>query len=86
LAVSRLKLSSAAAMKIAEKLYVEGYISYPRTETNSYSNKTNFKGILEKLKNNNLYQKYLDKNEFEMPRGGNKNDEAHPPIHPVKLF
>lgn len=55
MAVSRLKLSSAAAMKIAEKLYVEGYISYPRTETNSYGNKTNFKGILEKLKSNNLY-------------------------------
>lgn len=28
----------------------------------------------------------MDKNDFEMPRGGNKNDEAHPPIHPVKLY
>lgn len=40
-------------MKIAEKLYLEGYISYPRTETNSYGHKTNFKNLLSKLEKNN---------------------------------
>ena len=31
LATDKLKLSSAEAMKIAEKLYQQGFISYPRT-------------------------------------------------------
>jgi len=36
LATDKLKMSSAEAMKIAEKLYQSGYISYPRTETNAF--------------------------------------------------
>ena len=31
-----LKLSAKETMKIAEKLYSQGYISYPRTETNIF--------------------------------------------------
>lgn len=31
LATDKLRISSAEAMKIAEKLYTSGYISYPRT-------------------------------------------------------
>jgi DNA topoisomerase III len=31
LATDKLKISSAEAMKIAEKLYMNGFISYPRT-------------------------------------------------------
>lgn len=42
-------------MAIAEKLYQSGYISYPRTETNTFGNRTDFKGILDKLKNNGNY-------------------------------
>lgn len=33
----KLKLSAKETMKIAEKLYSNGIISYPRTETNIYS-------------------------------------------------
>lgn len=29
-------------------------------------------------------KKLLHDNKFNMPRNGNKNDNAHPPIHPVK--
>ena len=36
LATDKLKISSAEAMKIAEKLYMSGFISYPRTETNAF--------------------------------------------------
>lgn len=39
-ASSGLGLGPHTAMHIAEKLYVQGYISYPRTETTSYP--TNF--------------------------------------------
>lgn len=39
-ASSGLGLGPHTAMHIAEKLYVQGYMSYPRTETTSYP--TNF--------------------------------------------
>lgn len=47
-------------MAIAEKLYQAGYISYPRTETNTFGSRTDFSGILNKLKDNNNYRDYLD--------------------------
>lgn len=73
-------------MEIAEKLYLEGYISYPRTETDSYGSKFDFHNILEKLKENKEYCEFLQKSPFSPPKGGKKNDEAHPPIHPVKNY
>jgi DNA topoisomerase III len=33
----KLKLTAKQTMTIAEKLYTQGYISYPRTETNMFS-------------------------------------------------
>lgn len=53
--MSKLKLTSSEAMKIAEKLYLDGYISYPRTETNSFDKKFNFKNIISKLEKNHSY-------------------------------
>lgn len=35
-AANYLKISSEKTMKIAEKLYNDGYISYPRTETDVF--------------------------------------------------
>lgn len=67
-------------------MYDDGFISYPRTETNQYSSKTNFQWILDKLKSISEYERFIDSNEFSPPRKGRNNDEAHPPIHPVKPF
>jgi DNA topoisomerase-3 len=36
LASRKLRISAKETMKIAEKLYTQGYISYPRTETNMF--------------------------------------------------
>lgn len=36
LASRKLRISAKEAMKIAEKLYTQGIISYPRTETNIF--------------------------------------------------
>lgn len=40
---SRLKISPSNAMKIAEKLYNMGYLSYPRTETTQFKKGFNLK-------------------------------------------
>lgn len=39
----KLKLSAKETMTIAEKLYSNGIISYPRTETNMFSNEIDLK-------------------------------------------
>lgn len=86
--VSRLfKISSKDCMNIAEKLYNKGFISYPRTETNFFTSNIDLQSIIKKLQNNPTfgnYAKRLLNGEFRKPRSGKKNDQAHPPIHPVK--
>ena len=50
-------------MKIAEKLYTQGYISYPRTETNIFPKELDLSGLVEQQTRNNnwggLYHCFL---------------------------
>ncbi|KCZ75726.1 hypothetical protein H311_03290, partial [Anncaliia algerae PRA109] len=78
---SALKISPDRAMKIAEDLYNKGYISYPRTETDSFPPNFNYNQILTKLSSEELYKYFKD---FEYPRKGKNNDLAHLPIYPLK--
>ena len=41
LASKKLRMSAKETMKIAEKLYTQGFISYPRTETNIFPKELN---------------------------------------------
>ena len=43
----KLRLSAKTIMTIAEKLYTQGYISYPRTETNQFSKEINLRALVE---------------------------------------
>ncbi len=56
----KLKINAKETMKIAEKLYTKGYISYPRTETNIFPKDFNLHGLVEQQLNNpnwgGLYQ------------------------------
>ena len=45
-ASSNLKLSAKTVADIAEKLYAAGFISYPRTETNTFSECFDFKSLI----------------------------------------
>ncbi|GAB67598.1 DNA topoisomerase III alpha [Plasmodium cynomolgi strain B] len=81
-------ISSKQCMNIAEKLYNKGFISYPRTETNYFPSSMNLRSIVGELKKSKAFGSYAKKlsegNNFKEPRKGKLNDQAHPPIHPVK--
>jgi DNA topoisomerase-3 len=76
-------------MEVMEKLYNRGFLSYPRTETNSFNPTINLKEIVSRLKDEEIYadfcQKLINDKMWGGPSNGNKDDKAHPPIHPVKL-
>lgn len=82
-----LKISSHESMQLAEGLYNKGYISYPRTETNVFPGSMNLMNIVQQFTEHPIFGNYAKKladGGNVIPRKGKKNDEAHPPIHPVK--
>ncbi|XP_076680508.1 topoisomerase 3-alpha isoform X1 [Andrena cerasifolii] len=82
----KLHLSAKETMKIAEKLYTQGLISYPRTETNIFPKELNLVPLVDQQLHNaawgNFAQRLLEAG--LNPRQGKKSDQAHPPIHPTK--
>jgi len=85
LAARYLKLSPFKTLKLAEKLYLEGLISYPRTETDRYSREV--LGSLYKVIDEMKRKKFIARNiEIGNPRQGKRDDYAHPPIHPTKFI
>jgi hypothetical protein len=87
----KLKMTGHEIMSIAEKLYTSGFISYPRTETDQFPSTINLQKIVGDLihfpdrKVQEFIEKMQTQNQFEKPRAGTHNDQAHPPIHPVRL-
>ncbi|KAJ0177307.1 hypothetical protein K1T71_007316 [Dendrolimus kikuchii] len=87
LASRKLKINAKETMRLAEKLYTQGLISYPRTETNEFPKEMNL-GQLVGLQTGDpqwgaFAQGIIDSG-GPTPRQGNKSDKAHPPIHPTK--
>lgn len=82
---NKLGLTPAQAMKIAEDLYTDGYISYPRTDNTVYPPSLGLRGILEKLRKSDLAKEAEEilSQETLRPTRGKKSTTDHPPIHPV---
>jgi len=84
-----LRISPEQIMKIAEDLYNDGFISYPRTETDNFPNDFDYDGTLRELHQHPEFGFYTDRlingGRFRRPPGGQKDDKAHPPIYPTKL-
>lgn len=82
-------MSSENTMATAEKLYQRGIISYPRTETDSFANTFDLKELVNLQRESPQWGQFatnlIDENDFQWPRAGKKNDQAHPPIHPTKF-
>ena len=84
-ASSRLGITPAAAMRLAEDLYMDGFVSYPRTDNTVYP---------ASLPVRELVQQMVRIPEFEagafvldgpmQPTRGKKETTDHPPIHPTQ--
>ncbi|KAJ7282890.1 prokaryotic type I DNA topoisomerase [Mycena rebaudengoi] len=81
-----LRLAPKKVLDIAEKLYQQGFLSYPRTETDQYDPQFDFMTLIEKQTvdpNWGNFAQNLHQGGFSSPRRGKNNDKAHPPIHPT---
>jgi DNA topoisomerase-1 len=85
-ASSQFNISPKKTQSLAQSLYEDGLISYPRTESQKLPPKLGYEKLLKKLKGQDQYedlaQKVLDKDEL-YTRQGKKEDDAHPAIYPT---
>lgn len=84
--VTKRGLSAATAMKVAEDLYTDGYISYPRTDNTVYPMSLSLRNILEKLRKSDFAKEAEEvlSQEKIRPSRGRTSTTDHPPIHPVE--
>ncbi|MEM2839393.1 MAG: DNA topoisomerase I [Thermoplasmata archaeon] len=82
---SKLGLSAAQAMKIAEDLYTDGYISYPRTDNTVYPQSLSLRQILKDLEHTEFseYAKEILSQDTIRPSRGRTTTTDHPPIYPT---
>ncbi len=75
------KINPSKTLQILQKLYEDGFITYPRTSSQKLpENKIYLNKILEKLsKRFNIAKSLIGKRPFQ----GKKEDPAHPAIHPT---
>lgn len=86
-----LRIGSETLMTAAEELYQQGLISYPRTETERFKPEfehapliSSFQAIDGDL--GRYATKLMNPNYFKVPRAGQHDDNAHPPITPCKAI
>ncbi|CAM2722218.1 unnamed protein product [Rotaria socialis] len=86
LASRKLRMTGKKTMEIAEKLYMKGLISYPRTETNIFPTEINLQPLVQNQANDPRWGAFAQRvlNEGPRPRNGKNTDKAHPPIHPTR--
>ncbi|KAK2911000.1 hypothetical protein QQF64_026606 [Cirrhinus molitorella] len=85
-ASSALGMGPQHTMQIAERLYTQGYISYPRTETTHYPENFDLKGTLKQQANSSFWGemvKALLSEGINRPRKGVDAGD-HPPITPMR--
>lgn len=85
-ASSGLGIGPQHTMQVAERLYIQGYISYPRTETTHYPDNFDLKGTLKQLSRNPNWGNYVDEllnGKMTKPKKGHDAGD-HPPITPMR--
>ena len=85
-----LRIGAETLMSAAEELYQQGYISYPRTETERFRPEFQHQPLIQEFASqiggefSNYANSLLNNGGFQMPRAGQNDDQAHPPITPAK--
>jgi len=84
-----LRIGSDELMHKAEELYNQGYISYPRTETERFRPEFDHHTLIQSFQAvegefGDYASRLLTNNNFQNPRAGPNDDNAHPPITPAK--
>src|SRR5204862_5301750 len=84
-ASSRLGITPAAAMRLAEDLYMDGFISYPRTDNTVYPVSLPLRELVTSLVKIPEFSasKHLVDGELT-PTRGKKETTDHPPIYPTQ--
>ncbi len=83
-----IKLSPKTTSSIAQKLYQDALISYPRTDSQKLPEKIGFDKIFEKLSSQEKYASLIsnlrsDPKRRRLPKEGPREDPAHPAIYPT---
>lgn len=85
-AYHKLRYSPSTTLRVAERLYLDALISYPRTSSQRLPPSIDVRGILEGLRRRKEYAELagrLLRKRRLTPRQGKKDDPAHPAIHPT---
>jgi DNA topoisomerase-1 len=85
-AAASLGIGPSRAARIAEDLYTDGYISYPRTDNTVYPRSLDLReilGYLKRVEGSERYAKQLLGAEKLSPTRGKKETTDHPPIYPT---
>jgi len=81
-----LGIDPKVTLELAQTLYENALISYPRTSSQKLPAKLNLKKIIESLSKNSQYSEHAKKllaANRTVPLEGKKDDPAHPAIHPT---
>jgi len=83
-----LKIQPKETLAIAQTLYTEGYMSYPRTSSQKLPKEIEYEKILTALLNQEEFSKgaaFLLGKKVLTPNEGKKEDPAHPAIYPTGI-
>ncbi|HLL57268.1 MAG TPA: DNA topoisomerase I, partial [Rubrobacteraceae bacterium] len=85
-AAANIGISPSRAARLAEDLYTDGYISYPRTDNTVYPSSLDLRevlGQLTKVEDVGQHAERLLEGEKLSPTRGKKQTTDHPPIYPT---
>ena len=86
-ASSRLGITPASAMRIAEDLYMDGFISYPRTDNTVYPASLPLRELVSSLVRVKEFSAAAGLLDGELkPTRGKKETTDHPPIYPTQAI
>ncbi len=79
-------ISPKETLSLTQELYINSYVSYPRTSSNQLPESIGYRKLLKKLSKQVAYKELCDEllsKKILKPNNGKKKDPAHPACHPT---